>query len=284
MNTENVRIAILMATYNGEKFLREQIDSLFTQTYQDWHLYVHDDGSTDSTISIVKEYIDNHPGRITLMDYPSQGGACKNFLSMLDRVDAPYYMFCDQDDVWLPEKIEREYSEIRELERREVSLKPIVVYSNLIVTDSDLNIISPSLWEIAGIYPEFVNSFGEMAANTLMSGCTMIFNHSVKQIMPPYTDKITMHDAWIACCVTKNNGVLYPIKQPTIYYRQHSSNALGAQDIRNPTLRQRLMRFTTSYSRNRRHYLMLRELSYGSIFKSIYYKLVYRKKIRKMRK
>ena len=183
MNTENVRIAILMATYNGEKFLREQIDSLFTQTYQDWHLYVHDDGSTDSTISIVKEYIDNHPGRITLMDYPSQGGACKNFLSMLDRVDAPYYMFCDQDDVWLPEKIEREYSEIRELERREVSLKPIVVYSNLIVTDSDLNIISPSLWEIAGIYPEFVNSFGEMAANTLMSGCTMIFNHSVKQIM-----------------------------------------------------------------------------------------------------
>lgn len=284
MNTENVRIAILMATYNGEKFLREQIDSLFTQTYQDWHLYVHDDGSTDSTISIVKEYIDNHPGRITLMDYPSQGGACKNFLSMLDRVDAPYYMFCDQDDVWLPEKIEREYSEIRELERREVSLKPIVVYSNLIVTDSDLNIISPSLWEIAGIYPEFVNSFGEMAANTLMSGCTMIFNHSVKQIMPPYTDKITMHDAWIACCVTKNNGVLYPIKQPTIYYRQHSSNALGAQDIRNPTLRQRLMRFTTSYSRNRRHYLMLRELSYGSIFKYIYYKLVYRKKIRKMRK
>lgn len=277
MQTNN--IAILMATYNGEKYLREQIDSLFAQTCQDWHLYVHDDGSSDGTVAILKEYEEKNPSRITLMEYPSQGGACKNFLSMLERVEAPYYMFTDQDDVWMPEKIDLEYEKLKLLEE-ETGKKPIVVYSDLMVTDSQLHTISPSLWLIAGIYPDLVKSFDEMAANTLMSGCTMIFNHSVKQIMPPYTDKITMHDAWIACCVAKNNGVLYPIKRPTIYYRQHSSNTLGAQDIRNPTLRQRLMRFTTSYSRNKRHYLMLRELSYGSIFKYIYYKLAYRKKIR----
>lgn len=279
MHTNN--IAILMATYNGEKYLREQIDSLFEQTYQDWHLYVHDDGSKDDTVSIVREYIAKYPQKVTLMDYPSQGGACKNFLSMLERVEAPYYMFCDQDDVWLPEKIMVEYVKLKSLEE-ETGKKPIVVYSDLMVTDAQLHTISPSLWLIAGIYPDFVKTFDEMAANTLMSGCTMIFNHSVKQIMPPYTDKITMHDAWIACCVAKHNGILQPIKQPMIYYRQHSSNTLGAQDVRNPTLWQRLIRFTTSYSRNKQHYLMLRELSYGSIFKYLRYKLAYRKKIRKM--
>ena len=74
MQTE--KIAILMATYNGEKYLREQIDSLFAQTCQDWHLYVHDDGSKDGTIAILREYAEKNPQNITLMDYPSQGGAC----------------------------------------------------------------------------------------------------------------------------------------------------------------------------------------------------------------
>jgi glycosyltransferase involved in cell wall biosynthesis len=232
-------IAILMATYNGEKYLGEQIDSILAQTYHDWHLYIHDDGSKDGTLSIIQEYVLNHPDKITLFDYPSQGGACKNFLSLLERVEAPYYMFCDQDDVWLPEKIEKKYAKIRELEK-ENHHTPIVVYSDLIVTDSNLNTISPSLWNIAGIYPEFVKSFDEMAANTLMSGCAMLFNHDAKITVPPIKENITMHDAWIACCVAKQNGILYPIKQPTIFYRQHSANALGAQDVRNPTLIKRI--------------------------------------------
>ena len=96
------RIAILMATYNGAKYLREQIDSLLAQTCQDWHLFIHDDGSSDDTMSIVNQYIETHPDKITILDYPSQGGACKNFLSMLEQVDSSYYTFCDQDDVWLP--------------------------------------------------------------------------------------------------------------------------------------------------------------------------------------
>jgi glycosyltransferase involved in cell wall biosynthesis len=276
-------IAILMATYNGEKYLGEQIDSILAQTYHDWHLYIHDDGSKDGTLSIIQEYVLNHPDKITLLDYPSQGGACKNFLSLLERVEAPYYMFCDQDDVWLPEKIEKKYAKIRELEK-ENHHTPIVVYSDLIVTDSNLNTISPSLWNIAGIYPEFVKSFDEMAANTLMSGCAMLFNHDAKITVPPIKENITMHDAWIACCVAKQNGILYPIKQPTIFYRQHSANALGAQDVRNPTLIKRIRRFSTSYKRNKEHYLMLRNLSYGSIFKYIRYKLAYRVKIKGMSK
>ena len=191
-------IAILMATYNGEKYLGEQIDSILAQTYHDWHLYIHDDGSKDGTLSIIQEYVLNHPDKITLLDYPSQGGACKNFLSLLERVEAPYYMFCDQDDVWLPEKIEKKYAKIRELEK-ENHHTPIVVYSDLIVTDSNLNTISPSLWNIAGIYPEFVKSFDEMAANTLMSGCAMLFNQTKWNIIPHQTTNHFLSSAFCKC-------------------------------------------------------------------------------------
>ena len=83
-------IAILMATYNGERFLREQLDSIMVQTCHDWHLYVHDDGSTDATMDILKDYAGRFPQQISLLDYASQGGACRNFLSMMERVDAIY--------------------------------------------------------------------------------------------------------------------------------------------------------------------------------------------------
>ena len=159
-------IAILMATYNAEKYLHAQIDSILSQTCKDWHLFIHDDGSKDNTMVILRAYADNYPQEITLLDYPPQHGAWRNFLSMLNKVESNYYMFSDQDDVWLPEKIETEYKAIKKLEDKEGKNKPIVVYSDLIVTDSELNTISPSLWKIAGIYPQLINSFNDMAANT----------------------------------------------------------------------------------------------------------------------
>ena len=268
-------IAILMATYNAEKYLHEQIDSIFSQTCKEWHLFIHDDGSKDNTIAIIKEYAENHPQEITLLNYSSQHGAWRNFLSMLTSVESDYYMFCDQDDVWLPEKIETEYKAMKKLESEEGKNKPIVVYSDLIVTDSELNTISPSLWKIAGIYPQLIHSFDDMAANTVISGCTTLFNAEAKSVSCHYTDNVTMHDAWLACCVMKNGGILHPIEQPTMLYRQHGSNTLGAQDVRHPTFKQRIMRYVTSYDRNKQHYMMLSDLSYGSVLKYIKYRSLY---------
>ena len=128
-----------MATYNGEKYLREQVDSIISQTCQDWHLYIHDDGSKDSTIAIIKDYICQYPDSITLLDYPPQGGACKNFLSMLDKVEAPYYMFCDQDDVWLPEKIALSLEEMKRQEALHPQ-KPVVIHTDLHIVDDKLTV------------------------------------------------------------------------------------------------------------------------------------------------
>ena len=97
-------IAILMATYNGEKYLKEQIDSIMNQTNHDWTLYIQDDGSKDKTLDIIKSYSDE---RIVWVDNGlTRQGCCMNFMSLLNKVESSYYMFCDQDDVWLPEKVQ----------------------------------------------------------------------------------------------------------------------------------------------------------------------------------
>ncbi|MBR4154305.1 MAG: glycosyltransferase [Paludibacteraceae bacterium] len=110
----NKSVAILMATYNGAKYLREQIDSLFVQTYRDWTLYIQDDGSKDATLDIIKEYSDE---RIVLVDVGlTRQGAGMNFMSLLNMVESEYYMFCDQDDVWFEDKMEKELARMKEIE------------------------------------------------------------------------------------------------------------------------------------------------------------------------
>ena len=103
------KIAILMATYNGEKYICQQIDSILSQTCKDWELYIHDDGSTDHTIAAVESYVEKYPDKVHLIDGKSTGGAKYNFFYLFSKVEASYYMTCDQDDVWLEKKIELTY-------------------------------------------------------------------------------------------------------------------------------------------------------------------------------
>lgn len=270
------QIAILMATYNGDKYLREQIDSLFAQTYQDWHLYIHDDGSKDNTITIINEYAQHHPDKITLLEYSSQGGACRNFLSMLESVDASYYMFCDQDDVWLPEKTELEMKQMKLIEQQDKSF-PIIINTDLTVVDLHLNIISSSFWKYERIYPEYFKKFEDFAAMNIATGCTMLFNHCTKEaIIKPY-DKALMHDAWITLCAINAHGIINNIITPTVMYRQHGNNTLGARDARKLTLTYRILHIIKILQLNISHYNQLNAVRTISVWRYICSKIKYRK-------
>ena len=273
-------IAVLLATYNGERFLREQIESLYAQTIKDWTIYVHDDGSTDGTKAILDEYVEKKDNFVVL-DYPSQKGASNNFFSLLKRVNASYFFFADQDDVWMSNKMEKCLARMLQIEKSTIS-KPVLVCCDACVTDEKLKVVSPSLWERSGAYPEFLTNFNESAATPFVTGCTMLLNKAAKEsVLWNVTEKATMHDAFITLCVFKACGIVEPIRESLMYYRQHGENTLGAYSKENSRLIYKLKHIKYVLKKDIALLRMLNALGYGSFFKFMKYKFVYRSKCSK---
>ena len=268
--------AILMATYNGGRHLREQMDSILSQTDKDWTLYVHDDGSSDDTRQIIDEYV-AACDQVKVLDYAPCGGACANFLSMLQRVEADYYLFSDQDDVWLANKIRLTRQEMACQEERHPG-KPVVVHTDLYVTDGQLNILHESFMTLAGIRPEFLTTFDECVI-PFVTGCTMMFNAEARRRTVFPADAAVMHDSWVTLCSLRAGGVVSVLRQPLVLYRQHGHNSVGARDVSTITWGYRLHHLKEILSLNRRIYGMLRALGYGSVLKYIRYKRRYRRMV-----
>lgn len=223
------KIAILMATYNGEKYICQQIDSILSQSCKDWELYIHDDGSTDNTIAAVESYVEKYPDKIHLIDGKSTGGAKYNFFYMFGQVEAPYYMTCDQDDVWLEKKIELTYDKMLTIEdKADISC---LVYTELRVVDSELNTIADTMsgYQSLDCHKRTINQF---ILQNSVTGCTMMVNRALRDKMLRITDidNTIMHDWW-AALVAAQFGKTAFIDEPTILYRQHGDNSLGALGI-----------------------------------------------------
>ncbi len=155
----NLNLSIIIATYNGEKYLLEQIDSILNQTYSDFILYIRDDNSTDNTKNIINEYISKFPNKIIkIKDNKIAKGACNNFLFALEYVynsnKHNMFMFSDQDDIWLKEKVE---STLREYNKSENKDKPVLLFTDAYVTDKNLNIINKSFIKYSNLRSDYIN-------------------------------------------------------------------------------------------------------------------------------
>ena len=226
MNT----VTILLATYNSSKFLREQLDSLFQQTFSEWTLVIRDDGSSDETIAIIKEFQQKFPNILLLEDTNKNIGASESFMRLLQKTDSSYYFFCDHDDIWLPNKVKDSLDLMKKTELGNM-MKPVIIHSDLEVVDKNLNIISNSFWKSSGIKPNYLENKNLIQVFNCVTGCTMLFNKTVKELAFPYPASIPMHDWWLAIVTLRNNGIIRHIDQPTILYRQHGSNEVGARMI-----------------------------------------------------
>jgi len=223
-------VDILLATYNGEKFLREQLNSLLGQSFKNFTILIRDDGSKDSTNTIIKEYEQNHPNIIKVVkDDVKTKNAKDNFFMLLRHSTKKYIMFCDQDDIWLNNKIEITLNAMLSIEKKFGNDTPILVHTDLKVVDKNLKIKSNSFADYQHLIKRDAK-FNELLVQNNVTGCTVMVNRVVKSyIKNEFNKDILMHDWWLSLiCV--NFGRLAYIDEATILYRQHENNAVGAKN------------------------------------------------------
>lgn len=222
----NAKIEIIMAAYNGERYLAEQIESILRQTYQDFHLLICDDMSSDRTAYLINKYAKRYPKKITVVQSERKYGVNQCFEFLLKQTTAPYVMFCDQDDVWFENKIKRSLDSMLKLEQSYGSKKPLLVHSDMVVVDSKLQAIHSSFWAYSHLFPS-KNSINRLLVQNVVTGCTAMFNQAAVEAALPMPEAAIQHDWWMALVVSAL-GHIKPIREPLLYYRQHNSNAVGA--------------------------------------------------------
>ena len=222
-------VDILMATYNGERYVREQVESIQDQTFGDWRLLVSDDCSTDGTLGVVRELAATDPRVEVVSAGVRYGSAKSNFMNLLSLSDAPYVMFCDQDDVWLPEKVRVSLERMKALEAERDSDTPLLVFCDMSVVDSRLGIINESFLRMSCLDPDRI-AFRHLIACNVAAGCSMMINRAVVQISLRALDasNMEMHDWWLML-VSSAFGFISYINMPLSLYRQHGSNEVGAR-------------------------------------------------------
>lgn len=271
----NSKISILLSTYNSDKYLNEQIDSILTQTYTEWELIIRDDGSTDKTILLIHDYCRRYTNIRLLESYGRNLGAKNSFFELLESTNARYYMFCDHDDVWLPFKIEMTYEKMKEAEKNHLN-KPIIVCTDLIVTDDKLGVIHNSMWEYSRIFPDVLNSsYQYLVVCNFVTGCTMMINQFAKEISFPVSPNATLHDNWIALKVKYSGGIIIPVYTQTMLYRQHDKNVCGAVLFSENYLFRKLKNTMYVYRANKLAYRMVKSIGRINIFTYIIYKIKY---------
>jgi len=228
-----------MATYNGERFIREQIDSILDQTYQDFKLYICDDVSTDNTFAIISRYAEANPDKIFVSQLEKNTGSAKhNFMKLMIEQKDDYLMLCDQDDVWFQDKIEVTLSKMKAMESTFGIETPILVHTDLEVVDNNLKTISPSFREAMNADYSKTELRNQVIQNTL-TGCTAMYNRALADLIKIEPRYMVMHDWWLILLASAF-GKVGVVDAQTVLHRQHNKNEVGAKDVR--TLRYKVDR------------------------------------------
>jgi hypothetical protein len=221
-------VQVLLGTYNGARFLAEQIESILAQSYRRLTILARDDGSTDGTRAILEGYASRFPDRFHLLPCSEPSGNAKfNFMELLRVADAPYLAFADQDDVWLPHKIAAAMEAMGALEEAHGLGSPLLVFSDLRVVNERLETLNPSFWASQHIRPEHIHSLRRLIMQNVVTGCTMLFNQPLRETSLPMPAGAFMHDWWMALVACTLGHAEY-LSEAAILYRQHGGNVLGA--------------------------------------------------------
>lgn len=220
-------IAIIMATYNGEKYVAEQIESILASTYQNFELFIYDDGSKDNTIPILRNYEKQYPEKVHVTENESNLGITMNFLHALSRTTADYIMFSDQDDVCKPDKMAVTLKRMKHMEAQLGKDCPIAVFTDAAVVDHNLKILSPSFFCLSHLNP-FKTDLAHILMENKLIGCTVMVNAALRKVLQSHRmpREARYHDWWVAL-IASSSGKIGFIKEATLLYRQHGGNMVG---------------------------------------------------------
>jgi glycosyltransferase involved in cell wall biosynthesis len=217
-------ISVVLATYNGERHLPEQLASIYRQTYREIEVVASDDGSSDDTVKILDSFRRSHGLRYLQSD--RRAGVVGNFQRALGLARGRYIAFCDQDDVWLLTKLEDCVMRMHSAESVAGSSTPVLVHTDLRLVDENRALLSESFYRQVGRHPEALRLSWLLRQN-VVTGCTCLVNRPLLGRGIPIPGSAVMHDWWLALVAMVFGRIEY-LAVPTVEYRQHSTNALGA--------------------------------------------------------
>jgi rhamnosyltransferase len=224
-------VHVVLATFNGGGFLREQIESIRSQHATNWTLLVRDDGSTDDTVSILRRLADADPRILILHDDTGRLGPVGGFARLAAEAvarGARYVMFADQDDVWRPDKIETSLRAMRQAESERGATAPLLVHSDLQVIDRDGRLLHPSFMRFQRIRHEPRHALRTLLVQNFVTGCATMVNLPLLDLALPVPDGVLMHDWWFALCAAAAGAIVF-VPEATIAYRRHGANAVTAR-------------------------------------------------------
>lgn len=220
-------VTVLLAAFCGEKYIARQLDSLLCQSVMPEKIVIRDDGSTDATVQIIESYRAMYPGIIEICPTETPtGSAAGNFFKMLEIYRDDYIMLCDQDDIWMPEKIEKTLNFMRQKESEYGNI-PLLVHTDLVVADSEGHRVAESFVKYQKLTPNN-NAINNYLMQNNVTGCTCMLNRALLDMLYAFPAVCTMHDWWLALVASAFGRVEF-LNTATIYYCQHKNNTVGAK-------------------------------------------------------
>ena len=225
-------VNILLGAYNGQRFLREQLDSILAQTDQDWKLILSDDESTDASPDILAEYAEKYPNQCVFHRSGKRFGTPHgHYLHLLQNFPADFMFLSDQDDYWFPEKISRVRKILEDAEQVYGREMPVLVFHDLIPTDEDLNPLADSFAEYQSLYTQDFD-YRSILMRNVVTGNSLAVNQAAVELALLNADqeKILLIDWWLAAVTARFGKIIY-VPEALGFYRQHQQNQVGAKNV-----------------------------------------------------
>ncbi len=222
------KISIALCTFNGAEYLLEQLESIAAQSLQPGEVVISDDRSDDNTITIAERFRTKADFPVRIIKNRTRLGVVNNFAQAIEQCENDYIALCDQDDLWLPDRLAISYRVMKEAEAVAGRANPLLVHSDLMVGNSGGRVIAPSFRKKNNLIFAAEDPLKNLLVQNFVTGCTVLINRALAETALPFPAEARLHDWWLAL-VAAVQGRIISIPEATVIYRQHPQNVIGSK-------------------------------------------------------